>query len=206
VKGLSSPNKIVVNPTGTKMYVTSFLNNVIYIVNTKTNTVIATVPIGTQPNKIAVNPSGTMVYVLNGNNVSVINTKINTVAATIPVGVNPNEIAITPDGTKAYVVNMGTFENPDNTISIIDTATNTVVATMPVGVNPSGIAITPDGTKVYVTNSDGVSVIATSTNTTKVSNFHKLNSSKAKASLSKYRHKNHSKHHRTGKNPQVQNK
>ena len=78
VTELSSPdqNKIVFNPTGTKMYVADFWNNNVYVINTKTNTVISKVPLGAQPEEISVNPAGTMAYVVNGNNVSVINTKL----------------------------------------------------------------------------------------------------------------------------------
>jgi YVTN family beta-propeller protein len=127
VTGLSSPdkNKIVFNPTGTKMYVADFWNNNVSVINTKTNTVIARVPLGAQSEEIAVNPAGTMAYVVNGNNVSVINTKTNTVTDTVPVGSNPGRIAVTPDGTKVYVVNRGTFDIPSNTVSVIDTSTNT---------------------------------------------------------------------------------
>jgi YVTN family beta-propeller protein len=134
------------------------------VIDTATNTVISTVPVGTFPVAIAITPDGTRAYVTNylPNTVSVINTATNAVIATIPVGVGPELVAITPDGTRAYVPNI-----KSDTVSVINTTTNTVIATIPVGIFPFGAAITPDGTRAYVTNINPgtVSVIGTANNT-----------------------------------------
>ncbi len=137
------------------------------VIDTATNKVVATIPVGNNPFAVAVTPDGTHVYVtiLNlgfGNSVAVINTASNAVVATIQVGVDPFGVAVTPDGTHVYVTNIGS-----NTVSVIATASNTVVATVPVAVGPLGVAVTPDGKHVYVANngSSNVSVIATATNT-----------------------------------------
>ena len=134
------------------------------MIDTSTNTVTATVAVGSGPYGVSVNPAGTMVYVSNDNDdtVSVIDTSTNTVTATVPVGRNPQGVAVSPDGTKAYVSN-----SDDGSVSVIDTSTNTVTATVPVGSDPWGVGVSPDGTKVYVSNDDDdtVSVIDTSTNT-----------------------------------------
>ena len=116
------PESVVASPGGTKVYVKD--SDGIDVISTKTNTVIATVPLGAQPEEIAVNPAGTMVYVVNGNNVSVINTKTNTATATMTGFSSPCGISITPDGTKVSVVNHGTSDIPGNTVSIIYTSTN----------------------------------------------------------------------------------
>jgi YVTN family beta-propeller protein len=136
------------------------------VIDTATNTVVATVPVGSFPFGVAITPDGTHAYVTNqdSHTVSVIDTATNTVVATVPVGTEsaPREVAITPDGTHAYVTNIFA-----NTVSVIATATNTVVATVPVGSAPDGVAIMPDGTHAYVANfgSKTVSVIDTATNT-----------------------------------------
>ena len=59
--------------------------------DTATNTVVATVAVGTKPYVVAVNPAGTRAYVSNFNssNVSVIDTATNTVVATVAVGASP---------------------------------------------------------------------------------------------------------------------
>ena len=61
------------------------------VIDTATNTVTATVAVGTAPFGVAVNPAGTRVYVANtdSNNVSVIDTATNTVTATVAVGTYP---------------------------------------------------------------------------------------------------------------------
>jgi YVTN family beta-propeller protein len=120
--------------------------------------------------------------------------------------------------------NKGIWANWNNTtISVINTATNTVTDTVNGISDPLGVAVSPAGTKVYVANegSNNVYVIDTATNTVtnkvkvgyRPSAFgkfigdniqkDKLNGSKAKASLSKHKQKNHSKHHKTEKNHSV---
>jgi YVTN family beta-propeller protein len=146
-------------------YVTG--SNSVTVIDTATNMVVATVPVGSFPAGVAVAPDGKHVYVTNfiSNTVSVIDTATNMVGATVQVGSFPEGVAVTPDGKHAYVANAA----PNSVVSVIDTATNTVVATVPVGVGkqPFGIAITPDGKRAYVTNnlSNDVSVIDTVSNT-----------------------------------------
>jgi YVTN family beta-propeller protein len=76
------------------------------VIDTTTNTVIATIPVGTTPFGVAVSPDGSTAYVtnVNSNSVSVIDTASNTVRTTIAaVGVQPFGLASTPDGTRVYV-------------------------------------------------------------------------------------------------------
>ncbi len=146
-------------------YVTNRSTGNVSVIDTSTNAVVATVPVGGAPIAVAITPNAAFAYVTNlsTDNVSVINTSTNTVVATVPVGDGPQGVAITPDGAFAYVTNSGS-----NSVSVINTSTNTVVATVPVGNFPVGISITPDGTRAYVVNSFPIgsfSVIDTSTNT-----------------------------------------
>jgi len=134
------------------------------VINTATNKVTATVPVGSYPVGVAVTPDRTKVYVANtdSDTVSVIDTATNTVISTVDVGSVPSGVAINPDGTKVYVTNYYS-----NTASVIDTDTDTVTATVPVGDGPSDAAVSPNGKNVYVANHDSniISVIDTSTNT-----------------------------------------
>jgi YVTN family beta-propeller protein len=133
--------------------------NKLTVIDTATDTVIATVPIGTSGYGVAVKPSGTRVY-LSGGDVSVISTISYGEIARVPAGTVG--MAVNPSGTRVYVANINS-----NTVSVIDTTTNTVTATVEVGAEPFGVAINPAGTRVYVTNhsSGTVSVIDTATNT-----------------------------------------
>ena len=94
------------------------------MIDTVTNAVSATIPIGDPPlGGVAVTPDGSKVYVTQVTTVSVIDTVTNTVIATIPVGLIPEGVAVTPDGSKVYVTSIVA-----NTVSVIDAATNTVTA------------------------------------------------------------------------------
>src|SRR6266446_4760422 len=129
----------------THAYIVNTGSNSVSVIDTTSNTVVATVSVGGSPLEVAITPDGTRVYVTNGNDntVSVVDAASNTVVATVRVGALPFGVAITPDGTRAYVTH-----SCSNTVSVIDTASNTVVATVVLGEDyqnsPIGVAITPD--------------------------------------------------------------
>src|SRR6516165_6992550 len=136
-------------------------SNDVSVIDTVANTVVATVPVGSQPAGMAVSPDGARLYVANfvGGSVSVIETSSNAVVATITVGAGPSFVTITPDGTRIYV-------DSANGVSVIDAATNTVLVTVPVGeISSFNMAISRDGARVYVARGSSVSVIDTASNT-----------------------------------------
>jgi len=67
--------------------VTNLSSNNVSVVETGSNSVIATVPVGNQPYAIAVSTDGSQVYVGNAadGTISVISTATNSVVATVPV-------------------------------------------------------------------------------------------------------------------------
>jgi YVTN family beta-propeller protein len=148
----------------TGVYYTGEGGTNISVIDTATDTVTATINVGSMPTGVAVNSAGTKVYVTNqiSRTVSVIDAATNTVTATINVGNDPYGVAVNQAGTKVYVTDYQT-----NSVYVLDTATNTVIATIKVGNGPSGVTVNPAGTKAYVTNRDSntVSVIDTETNT-----------------------------------------
>ncbi|MGR3935553.1 IPT/TIG domain-containing protein [Streptomyces sp. BRA346] len=147
-------------PNG-RAYVTNEGSSDVSVIDTATNTLIATVPVVYFPRGVAVAPNG-RAYVANfgANVVSVIDTTSNTVITTIPVGLSPFQVAVAPNG-HVYVTN-----RDSGTVSVIDTTTNTVITTIPVGTYMRGIAVAPNG-RAYVANqlTNDVSVIDTATNT-----------------------------------------
>ena len=149
------------------LYVSNLRGNSVSVVDPATDTVIATVPVGTNPFGAAVTPDGSQAWVTNNgsNTVSVIDTATNTVVTTVAVGRLPQTIAFSPDGSRAYV---GHFVSPGvGGVDVIDTAAATVLADVPVDNQPDGIAVTPDGSRVYVADFVGssVDVIDAATNT-----------------------------------------
>ena len=85
------------------LYVTDHTSNNVSVIDTATNTLVATIPVGTIPFGVAVTPDGTHVYVTNdgSNNVSVIRTATNTVVATVTVGKAPGSVAVTRMGQRS---------------------------------------------------------------------------------------------------------
>src|SRR5436190_1852037 len=110
--------------TSPRAYVANLNSNNVSVIDTATNTVVATVAVGSFPFGVAVDPAGSRAYVTNNNsnNVSVIDTATNTVVATVAVGSFPFGVAVDPAGSRAYVTNGGS-----NNVSVTDTATHAAV-------------------------------------------------------------------------------
>jgi YVTN family beta-propeller protein len=132
------------------------------VINGATNTVIATIPVGSNPEGVAYDPSNGYIYVADcgSDTVSVIDGT--TVIANIHVGPGPWGIAYDPSNGYIYVADSGS-----DTVSVINGANNTVIANITVGSGPWGIAYDPSNGYIYVTNhnSGTVSVINGANNT-----------------------------------------
>ncbi|MBD1373105.1 hypothetical protein IC620_12145 [Hazenella sp. IB182357] len=173
---------LIVAPNGKLVYALNAVSTDVFgsvsVIETKTNTIVATIEVGLIPHTLAVSPDGKFIYVVNsfdGNlngSVSVIETKTHTIVATIDVGLLPVGIAINPNGQYIYVVNNISIENKGS-VSVIDTNHFTVISTITVDFSPTAISITPDGQYIYVVNTGNfigspnnkISVIETKTNT-----------------------------------------
>ncbi len=143
--GASGPGQqLAVSRDGTRLYVTVVDPDSVKVMETATNSVIATVPVGQFPQGVAVRPDDAFAYVANStvNSVSVIDTAANSVVATVPVGARPFGVAVSPDGSRVYVTTRDPLTDK-GTVKVIDTATNSVVATVPVGLFPGGVAVAP---------------------------------------------------------------
>ncbi len=164
--GVGSNNiDVVINPAGTKAYVTASDGTLRIIDITDPNNLAETAqsPValagGGTPFGVGIIPNGTRVFVTNRglDAVHVIDTASDTEIDTIPGGAvdpvsipgcDPMNIAPTPDNTRIYVTC-----NNDDTVRVINTTTYAVTTiNLPAGAAPQGIAITPSGTRSYVTN------------------------------------------------------
>ncbi len=143
-------------------YITGQNGSIVSVLDTATNTVVTTIPVGGAPFGVGILPNGSRAYVANStpNTVSVINLATNTVIATIGVGSGPAGVAVNPAGSRVYVANL-----ISNSVSVIDTSTNGVINTVPLS-QAYGLAINPAGTRLFVTNPgiNQVSIIDTTTN------------------------------------------
>jgi YVTN family beta-propeller protein len=110
-------------------YVSNGESSTVSVIDTATNTVVATIPVGTGPAGLAVTSNGTRVYVATGDTVSVIDTMTNAVIAVVPLGSGAGNVAVNPAGTRVYVTHSGEL-SAAGTVSVIDATTNTVIATI----------------------------------------------------------------------------
>lgn len=140
--GPASPARAV----GTVLYVPNTFANTVSVVDTSSDTITATIPVGQWPYYTAVTPDGSQVFVPNNRSstVSVISAATDTVTATIPVSSGPKGVAVDAAGRYAYVASSGGY------LTQISTATDTVTGTVFVGDSPQTVAISPDGSTVYV--------------------------------------------------------
>jgi titin len=157
------------SPDGSRVYVANYAGGSVSVINTSSNTVIATVTGLYGPTDVAVSPDGSRVYVANNDSgtVGVINTASNTVIATVSYyDALPSSLVVSPDGSRVYVVD-STGLRGDNTLTVINTASNTVIARVFVGEDARRVAVSPDGSRVYVSNgyTSTVRVISTASNT-----------------------------------------
>jgi len=144
------------------VYVANANDGTVSAINAITNSVIATVTVGSFPEGLAVTPNNTSVYVANSGDttVSVINTATNTVVTTVSMQNFPFQIAMTPDGAFAYVTEFQedrarrTKKHVPQSgtlfVEVIDTTTNQVVGSIANLNSPTAVAISPNGAFAYV--------------------------------------------------------
>jgi YVTN family beta-propeller protein len=148
---------LAINPAGTFAYVTNNVvpSGTVKKIDLATDTVVATIAVGSAPSGVVVDPAGTFAYVGNSysGTVSKINLATDTVVSTITVGDGVKSLAINPAGTFAFVANQ-----TSGTVSKINLATDTVATTIVVGPDTRGVAVNPAGTFAYVAN--GVSSVS----------------------------------------------
>jgi YVTN family beta-propeller protein len=113
-------------------YIANGTSNSVSVINTTTNQVVATIPMGTFtfPAYVSVSPDGSRIYVtdINSNSISVIDAATNTVLSTTG-GDAGSTLVVSPDGSRVYMVaGPGIYE--------INTATNAVLAYITVSGSP----------------------------------------------------------------------
>jgi YVTN family beta-propeller protein len=145
---------MAVSPDGTRLYVPGH-DLLLRVLDTTSNTVIATVPLGLpgQVSDIAINPAGTRVYLphqaASPTVMVVLDTASNSVIANVPIGERASLVAVSD--TAVYVLRPSS-----RTVAVLDPACNAATGVISLGL-PSeflatDIAINPAGTRVYVTS------------------------------------------------------
>jgi len=152
---------------GQYLYVASNLRDLVHVIRTSDDQVIAHIPVAPgvppigssnyKPYQIAVRDDDSFIYVTLTDSamVSVIRRVDSTFSfvRVLPVGARPLQCEVTRDQRFLYVCNQGS-----RSVTVIDAQANTVLTTIPnVGPRPHGIDITEDSRLVYVSceNSGG---------------------------------------------------
>jgi YVTN family beta-propeller protein len=136
------------------VYVANFGTSSVSAINTFSNVVVNTVPVGTNPVGLAETPNGIKLYVANQGTSQATSsvTSLNVADLSLnPVtgftGTNPVWVVARGDSQKVYVLTQG-----DGQLFTIDTATDTVSSSLPVGAGANFIFFDPNLNRLYVTN------------------------------------------------------
>ena len=102
------PCALAVDSSTGRVYAANYASNSVTVIDGASNSVVATVSVGTRPQAVAVDSATHRVYVANthDNTVTVIDGITNSVVATIKVGNEPYAIAVDSATTMAFVANM----------------------------------------------------------------------------------------------------
>lgn len=153
-------------------YFSNTYSDTVTVLDTATDTVVATVPVVQNPFGVALPVGQPVAYLLSAGNgvpaapsgrVHKLDTATNTVTDTVDTGGGPSiSIAVHPSLPRLYVANHG----GSNTVSIIDTDTMTLLTTIGTYLWPTMVAVHPSGDRVYVVTQWGwVHVIDPTTDT-----------------------------------------
>lgn len=118
---------------------------------TKTDAIVASIPVEKCPAWIAVNPTTNRIYVINfdSGSVSIIDGATNKVVKTIPIGENPCSLAVNEVTNRIYVGHA-----TDNTISVVDGNTNALLTNITVNSPVSRMTLNSVANRAYLANDD----------------------------------------------------
>jgi YVTN family beta-propeller protein len=113
----TSPHTVAVHPTRPLVADVNYDSASVTFIDTTTDHVVATVPVGIHPQYLAWSADGRFAYAVNNtsNSVSVIDADTFSVTATVPTGPSPTSMAVLPDGRTAYVT-----DQDAGTLTVLD--------------------------------------------------------------------------------------
>ena len=167
-------------------YVTNEDSQELTVIDTRTDSAVASFPVGTRPRGVRVSPNGKTVFVaLSGSprcppsmpdaeceklkadkskdGIAVVDAANRKVTRVLPGGSDPETFALSRDGGTLYVSN-----EDAGTASIVDVASGKIRSTVKVGREPEGVTVDPSGATVWVTGETDHNVTIIDTKTGKV--------------------------------------
>jgi YVTN family beta-propeller protein len=164
-------------------YVTNEDSQELTVIDTRTDSAIASIAVGTRPRGVRVSQDGRTVYVaLSGSpkcpptmpdeeceklkadkskdGIAVVDAASRRVSRVLPGGSDPETFDISRDGTTLFVSN-----EDAGTASVVDIASGKIRSTVKVGKEPEGVRVAPDGKTVWVTGETDHNVTVLDTKT-----------------------------------------
>ncbi|QEH36450.1 Cytochrome c-554 precursor [Aquisphaera giovannonii] len=144
-----TPLRLAFRPGGREVYVTCEASATVCVLDSKSMTKVAEIPVGGQPTDVTFSPDGSRAYVTNrlDDSLSVIDATARRVTATVPVGDEPHGVRTDASGRTLYVVNTASDD-----ISVLDAKTLRERKRLSASRSPWSIALSPDGGRMLVTN------------------------------------------------------
>ena len=168
--GVGDSNGVAFGPTGKYAYVTS--NVGVSIIDTATQELIGSIPVGAGLDSLVVSPDGRTLYVdtgyiNNGSSLFAVNIASRRVEATIKEDLLPMALAVNSGSRGVYEA----FNDEQGVaVKVISTATNSVAATVRAGHGGNGLALSPNGRYAYLTDPGGDALTVIDTTTRAVTN------------------------------------
>jgi YVTN family beta-propeller protein len=173
-------------PGGLLAYVTNEGSEELTIIDTRTDSAVATIPVGTRPRGVRVTRDGKTIFVaLSGSprcpptmpdeeceklkadkskdGVAEVDAATRKVTRVLPGGSDPETFDLSRDGSTLFVSN-----EDAGTASIVDVGSGKIRSTVKVGQEPEGVRVHPDGNTVWVTGETAHNVTIIDTKSGKV--------------------------------------
>lgn len=163
-----NPHMVMMSPDGRYVVTGGTRANKAYIIDTRTLTLVKSIPVGIAPEHLAFSPDSRFYYQGNpeGDSISVIDMASLRVIKTITGLAEPLNVTFTPDGSKAYVGNYGA-----HWVGVIDVARHEILKKIVIAKTPgitkldpekylgeikgiSNASMTPDGRYLYAADGD----------------------------------------------------
>jgi YVTN family beta-propeller protein len=167
-------------------YVTNEGSEELTVIDTRTDSAVATIPVGTRPRGVRVSRDGKTIFVaLSGSprcpptmpdeeceklkadkskdGVAVVDAATRKVTRVLPGGSDPETFDLSRDGATLFVSN-----EDAGTASNVDIASGRIRSTVPVGKEPEGVRVHPDGNTVWITGETDHNVTIVDTRSGKV--------------------------------------
>ncbi|MFI7544826.1 beta-propeller fold lactonase family protein [Actinoplanes sp. NPDC049599] len=148
------PHGLRPSPDGATLVVANLKAGTVDLIDARTDTRTATVPVGGPVVQVAVSPDNRYAYasITQPSSVVKIDLRTRRVAGRTEVPAAPAQIYLTPDAATLLSADQGSTDKPGTALSVINTATMTTAGSIATGSGPHGVVIDPTGRRAWVTN------------------------------------------------------